>query len=213
MRILVADEDDISRLALEAVLAGHGHEVVAVADGQQAWQAVQASDAPKITILDSVSPRLCAIDICRRIRQQQTLQAIYVVLLTVRDNRAHNREALEAGADDYVSKPFDADELQVRVNVGVKVVQLRSELAQRVTQLEEARARVQHLQGLLPICSYCKSIRDDNDYWHRVEKYIGAHSDVQFTHGICPDCWKNVVAPQLEEMGIQVPEQPNLFKD
>jgi phosphoserine phosphatase RsbU/P len=213
MRILVADDDDVSRIALEALLARRGHEVVVAADGNEAWQALQAPDRPKMAILDWMMPHLDGIDVCRRLREQPALKGVYVILLTGRGSKKHCLEGLEAGANDYVTKPFDPEEFEARVSVGVKMVQLQSELAERVAQLEDASARVQHLQGLLPICSYCKSIRDDNDYWHRVEKYIGAHTEVQFTHGICPDCWNKVVAPQLEELGLQVPEIPGQIKD
>ena len=87
-----------------------------------------------------------------------------------------------------MTKPFDHGELRARVQVGARVVQLQSALADRVKELEDAIANVKQLQGLLPICSYCKKIRDDGNYWHRVESYITGHANVRFSHGICPDC-------------------------
>ena len=85
-------------------------------------------------------------------------------------------------------KPFDPGELRARVQAGVRIVQLQTGLAEKVTQLESALSKVRRLTGLLPICAYCKAIRDDSDYWHRVEEYVSEHADVQFSHGICPKC-------------------------
>ena len=98
-----------------------------------------------------------------------------------------------------MSKPFDRDELQARLRVGFRVTALQQALWDRVTDLEQALARVKMLQGLLPICSYCKSIRDDQNYWLRVEEYVGTHSEAQFSHGICPRCYESVILPQMEE--------------
>ena len=81
---------------------------------------------------------------------------------------------------------------------------MQAELAARVRELEDALARVKQLQGLLPICSYCKSIRDDKNYWHQVETYVRSHSEAEFSHGICPGCWEKVVKPQLVKQGIPI---------
>jgi uncharacterized protein YlaI len=86
------------------------------------------------------------------------------------------------------------------VGVGLQMLDLQKSLADRVAELEEALSQVKQLQGLLPICSYCKSIRDDRNYWQRVESYIGRHSGVQFSHSICPDCYDRVVQPQIDEL-------------
>jgi hypothetical protein len=80
------------------------------------------------------------------------------------------------------------------------VVELQRNLADRVRELEDALAQIKQLQGLLPICSYCKKIRDDQNYWQQIEYYIGQRSEAQFTHSICPDCYEQYVVPQLEEL-------------
>jgi response regulator RpfG family c-di-GMP phosphodiesterase len=128
----------------------------------------------------------------------------YVVLLTSRDASADIVAGLRAGADDYVTKPPHEDELLARVHVGVRVVQLQQALADRVSRLEDALSSVKQLQGLLPICSYCKRIRDDQNYWQQVESYFGAHTDVQFSHSYCPDCYDRHVKPQLDELDRQM---------
>jgi hypothetical protein len=102
-----------------------------------------------------------------------------------------------------VAKPFDQQELMSRLRVGERVVALQQAMADRVRELEDALGQVKQLKGLLPICSYCKSVRDDKNYWQRVETYITAHSDARFSHGICPDCWKGVVEPELVAAGAR----------
>ena len=104
---------------------------------------------------------------------------------------------LEGGADDYIVKPFDLKELRARIRVGVRVLNLQSRLTERLQALEQALHQVTQLQGLLPICSYCKKIRNDQNYWQQVEEYVAAHADVQFSHGICPSCFENELVPQL----------------
>jgi DNA-binding response OmpR family regulator len=199
MRILIAEDDNVSRLVLEKTLAKRGHEVTACADGAAAWEALQAADAPRLAILDWMMPGLDGVEVCRRVRAAPALAGAYLMLLTARGSKESVLEGLRAGANDYVTKPFDHDELQARVNVAGQVLRLQEELAARVRELEESLQQVKQLQGLLPICSYCKNIRDDHDYWHRLEHYISAHSGARFSHGICPDCWRDVVQPELQK--------------
>ena len=119
---------------------------------------------------------------------------MYVILLTGRDSRADLVAGLDAGADDYLVKPFDLEELRARVHVGIRVLTLQERLAARVIELQSALANVKQLSGLLPICSYCKRIRSDQDYWEQVDSYVAHHSDVKFSHGICPSCFEAVRA-------------------
>jgi phosphoserine phosphatase RsbU/P len=116
-----------------------------------------------------------------------------VLLITARNSRTDVVAGLDAGADDYLTKPFDLEELRARVHVGLRVLALQERLNERVAELEEAMANIKQLRGLLPICSYCKRVRGDGNYWEQVEQYIAHHSDAQFSHGICPTCFHNVV--------------------
>ena len=126
--------------------------------------------------------------------------ASLIIRLTARADRQDAIDGLGAGADDYVTKPFDAAELRARVSVGARVVELQVELAARIADLEEALARVDQLHGILPICSYCKKVRNDSDSWQQVEAYVSAHSAVRFSHGVCPECVKTVLQPELDEL-------------
>jgi CheY-like chemotaxis protein len=165
-----------------------GFEVLAVADGVQALQALTDTDGPKLAILDWIMPGLDGVEVCQQLRALSTAEPVYVILLTSRDAKADIVAGLAAGANDYVTKPFDRSELQARLRVGQRVVDLQHNLAARIHELEDALAQVKQLQGLLPICSYCKKVRDDKNYWQQVEAYIGERAGVQFSHGICPDC-------------------------
>ena len=198
MRILIAEDDAVSRRVLEATLVKWGFEVTTTTNGTEAWQVLVAEGAPKLAILDWMMPEIDGLEICRRIRQRPGAGPLHIILLTARGRKEDVIAGLQAGADDYVTKPFDHEELRARVQVGVRLVELQSMLADRVVELEEAIARVRQLRGLLPICSYCKKVRDDKNYWQQVEQYVSTHADVKFSHGICPDCYREVVEPQLD---------------
>ena len=200
LRVLVTDDDAVSRTVVAAILRKNGYEVELAADGVQAWAILQRPEAPPRTVREWVMPGLDGPEVCRRLRERTTPTPTYVILLTSRDAPADIVAGLRAGADDYVTKPPHEEELVARVNVGARVVALQRTLADRVSRLEEALARVKQLQGLLPICSYCKRIRDDRNYWQQVESYLGAHADVQFSHSYCPECFERHVRPQLDAL-------------
>jgi DNA-binding response OmpR family regulator len=188
VRILIADDDAVSRMILERTLCGWGHEVIAVSEGLLAWDILSQDDAPGIAILDWMMPGLEGPELCRRVRERARPLPTYLILLTARDASGDVVAGLDSGADDYVTKPFDRAELHCRVNVGLRMVALQRGLADRVRELEESLTRVKQLQKLLPICAWCKNVRDDGNYWQTVEEYITEHADVRFTHGICPAC-------------------------
>jgi sigma-B regulation protein RsbU (phosphoserine phosphatase) len=203
MKILVADDDRLTRRMLEMILTEWGYEIVLAADGNQAWDVLQGKGAPKLALLDWLMPGMNGPEVCQHLRAIPTREPTYVIMLTVKDGRKDIVTGLRGGADDYVIKPFDNDELQARLNTGVRVVELQRHLASQIRALEESLERVKQLQGLLPICAYCKSIRDGHDYWQAVETYLSSHADVCFSHGICPNCYTTQVEPQLRELRSQ----------
>ncbi len=208
LAVLVADDDPVSRTVVAAILRRGGYAVRMASDGAEAWNVLQTTKPPPLAVIDWMMPGLDGPEICRRLRTLATQTPTYVILLTSRDAPADVVAGLEAGADDYVTKPPKEDELLARVSVGVRVVKLQQALADRVRCLEEALSNIKQLQGLLPICSYCKSIRDDQNYWRRVESYLSEHSGVQFSHGFCPDCYERYVKPQLEEAEARQNDRP-----
>jgi DNA-binding response OmpR family regulator len=198
MSILIAEDDSVSRRLLEEVLRRWGHAVEVVTDGTAAWEALSRPVPPRLAVLDWVMPGVDGLTLCRRVRALERPDPTYLILLTARSESADVVAGLDAGADDYLTKPFRTEELRARVGVGLRVAVLQRSLAERVVDLESALARMRQLQGLLPICSYCKSIRTDGDYWQRVEEYLAAHTEARFTHGVCPTCLKTILA----EMGL-----------
>ena len=190
IRVLIADDDPVTQLLLETDLRCWGYEPVIAFDGTQALALLQRDDAPSIAILDWMMPGLTGPEVCRKVRQLSPGASRYLVLLTSLDDPASVAEGLTAGADDYLAKPFDHRELKARIQVGERVMRLEQERRERILELEAALERVRVLQGLLPMCAWCRRVRgdEDGDYWQKLEQYIDAHTDVQFSHGICPEC-------------------------
>lgn len=200
MRILIAEDDSASRRVLEITLKNWNYDVVVTENGDDALEILKGADAPPLAILDVMMPGLDGLEICRRVRQISTRNPPYILLMTAKDRKEDVISGIDAGADDYLIKPFNRQELRARLQVGFKTVGLQRQLAERIIQLENAVTQISQLQGILPICSYCKNIRDDKNYWQHVESYISRHSEAKFSHGICPDCYERVVQPQLDNL-------------
>ncbi|NUM35366.1 MAG: response regulator transcription factor [Candidatus Brocadiae bacterium] len=190
MHILIADDEITSRVMINSLLRRQGHTVVEAYNGLEAWEIMQQKDHPKLVILDWVMPEMDGIAVCQNIRSMKTDEPPYVIMLTAQDSKDDIVRGLAVGANDYIGKPYEPKELQARVSVGVYTLELQSKLAKKVRELEEALEHIKILQGILPICSFCKRIRNDHNYWEQVEEYIIKHSSVTFSHGVCPDCLK-----------------------
>ncbi len=198
MKVLIADDDAVTRHLLENTLTSWEYEVCTAANGAEALAVLESDLHPEIALMDWQMPERDGPDVCRLVRAKSQALPVYIILLTSVGGSQNIIQGLQAGADDYITKPFDRDELRARLEVGRRIVELQLSLAGRVKQLEDALARVKQLQGLLPICSYCKKIRNDSNYWQQVEGFIRDHSEAKFTHGICPDCFEKIVRPELE---------------
>ena len=165
MRVLIAEDDRAVNLWLNRMLATAGYEVIATHNGTEAYELLLEEDGPCLAVIDWMMPGMSGLEVCRSLRRRAGERPLYVILLTAKASREDIVEGLLAGADDYITKPFDSAELWARVRVGDRVVSLQSHLAQRAKELGEALGQVRRLQGILPICSYCKKIRDDRDSW------------------------------------------------
>jgi DNA-binding response OmpR family regulator len=202
LQALVADDDAVTRTVVSRPLEQWGFQVTAVADGAAAWRYLERAEGPTLAVLDWMMPHLSGPDVCRQLRAMRPTSNIYAMLLTSLEGRRDMVAGLEAGADDYIVKPCELDELRARVQVGRRMLRLQQRLAEQVTELQAALVNVKRLHGLLPICSYCKRIRGDNQYWQQVEAYIAEHTDAQFSHGICPPCFDNITR-QLDSASVR----------
>lgn len=194
MSVLVADDDAVSRRVLERALARSGYEVRAVGEGREARDTLTGEAPPRLAILDWEMPGLTGIEVCRAVRALAMPVSTYLIVLTSKSHSDDVLTTFEAGADDYIIKPFEVGELRARVSVGARVINLQQGLADRVSELEQALAHVQQLQGLVPICAWCRQVRNDENYWVGVEECLSERSGLQFSHAICPPCRTKVSA-------------------
>jgi DNA-binding response OmpR family regulator len=188
MKILLADDDAPSSFILQSLLASWGYEVRTAADGDEAWKILCEPDHPQLLLLDWMMPGIEGPEIVRRLRQRSAETPYYSIIITSRSNSDSVALALNCGADDFIAKPFDNNELRARVSVGYRTNSLQRALAEHIRDLSQALSRVRQLEGIIPICTYCKKIRDDKNSWQQLEKYITEHSEALFSHGACPEC-------------------------
>ena len=194
MKILAIDDDPVAQLVLESALKSLGHEVVLAADGEAAW-AVLTDRAVRMVVCDWWLPRLNGLELCRRLRARGA-EYVYFVLLTNQSASTENLDlAFAAGVDDFFTKPVQLRELKLRLHVAARILDFTSEL--------------HRLEALLPICGYCKKVRDDKEYWQEIETYLTQRTGARFSHGICPDCYDRIMVPQLKKLGIVPPPQLN----
>jgi DNA-binding response OmpR family regulator len=174
MKILIAEDDDSLRDVIKLIVANLGHEAVAMSDGAQAWEEF-GRRKPSVIISDWVMPELDGLELCRKVRKGFDGAYTYFILLTGKmSNRENYLKAMEAGVDDFMTKPLDEETLRIRLRVAERILGLTS--------------RIGALESFLPICVYCKRIRQDDGRYEQLESYLAKRSEVKFSHGICPSC-------------------------
>ena len=187
MKILIAEDDHISRRILQTILTKQGNEVTAAEDGLKALEALQ-KETPDILITDWMMPDLDGLQLSRQVRELDLPSYVYIILLTALTDKQRIIEGLDAGADDYITKPYDKTELIARVRAGERVIRLERTLREKNAELSDALLQVKQLKGIVPICMHCKKIRNDENYWQQVEEYVAEHTEADFSHSICPEC-------------------------
>jgi DNA-binding response OmpR family regulator len=185
MKIVVVEDDPVCQLILATRLKKLGHEAIVTHDGEEGWRAV-IEDQPRLVITDWMMPKLNGLDLCRKIRALDQEKYTYIIILTALTGKKNFLEGIDAGADDFLNKPVDIDELTARLRVAERILALQTEVKQ--------------LEGLLPICAYCKKIRDEQNTWQRIEGYISRRTEATFSHGVCPECHEQHVKPELERL-------------
>ncbi len=186
MKVLAVEDEPSALAILTRALARLGHDVLTATDGEAALD-VLAADPVRVVVSDWMMPGLDGLELCRRVRSRAGSDYVYFILLTAQTPSEENqRAAIEAGVDDFLQKPLQPQEMWMRLRVAERIVGFATQVRQ--------------LEAFLPICGYCKKIRDDGNYWQQIESYINARTGTDFSHSICPDCYTSVVAPQLEQL-------------
>lgn len=199
-RILVIDDDIGLRKTLLAILAAKGYETFVAGDGAEGLALLEGTPV-NLVLTDLGLPDISGIDILGKVKT--LYPATQVIILTGSATFDSAVEATNLGAFSYLLKPYDIDQLLLQIQRAIEKQQAEEELRRsrqmledKVAELEATLSRVKQLEGILPICMYCKKIRDDADQWQQMEEYISRHSEANFSHGICPDCFKN----QMDEL-------------
>jgi phosphoserine phosphatase RsbU/P len=185
IKVMVVEDDLVSRRILETSLEKSGYEVVLASDGQQAWKLFDQNPV-RLIVSDWMMPELDGLALCKKIRERPQTDYSYFILLTARSGKENYHLAMESGIDDFLSKPLDREELSIRMHVAERILGYT--------------ARIMQLETLLPICSYCKNIRDESDSWRPVEEYINRQTHAELSHGICPSCYETRMKPMIEEL-------------
>ncbi len=194
-RILLVDDELINIQVLSSALKDD-YEIIQAQNGFDAIRLIK-EQKPGLVILDVMMPGLSGYDVCSSIKADPSFKDIPVIFLTALDTREGAHQGLEAGGIDYLTKPVDLDLLRLRVKNHIEskerndlLREQRDLLIKQKEELEAALARIKRLEGTIPICAYCKKIRDDQQSWKQLETYISEHSEALFSHGICPDCYE-----------------------
>ena len=195
MKVLAVEDDEVGRTVLRQALRNLGYDVVEAVDGEDAWTQLLKGEPIRIVVSDWMMPSLDGLELCRRIRARTRQDYAYFILVTARDASTQNqRIATDAGVDDFLTKPIDVQELWMRLHVAERILRYTT--------------RVRQLEQLLPICSYCKKVRDDHNYWQQIENYIKERTGSEFSHSVCPDCYQRIVLPDIQNALQGVPKAP-----
>lgn len=190
MKVLAVEDDTTSRKILVHALQKLGHEILEAGHGEEALRLLDDAEPPRVVVSDWTMPHMDGLRLVREIRARVNTEYTYFILLTAHSaDEVNQREATEAGVDDFLTKPIDLTELWMRLRVAERILRFTTQVRQ--------------LEAFLPICSYCKKVRDDGNYWQQIETYINARTGSEFSHSVCPDCYTRVIAPELQKLKEQ----------
>jgi sigma-B regulation protein RsbU (phosphoserine phosphatase) len=190
MKLLIAEDDPVSVKILQITLEHYGHQVVIADSGDTAWEQFD-KDPVRVVVSDWMMPGMDGLQLCEKIRARPKSDYTYFILLTaINTSRDNIRQAMDAGVDDFLKKPLDREAIMMRLRVAERIL--------------EFTTQIRALKELLPICMYCKRIRDDQDYWQQVESYIHTNTGTNFSHGICPECFSKQLKQLPPRTGMTV---------
>lgn len=194
MKILIAEDNDVTRQLLEEQMIRLGHDVRAVANGKLAVASI-VEQRPHVLVTDWVMPELDGLELCRWVREDQDSEYLFVLMLTsIHTAKDDYHTAMEAGVDDFLVRPCQPRDLVARLRVAER--------------LQKYACENRQLKRLIPICMYCRKVRDDRDYWQELESFIQAESEAVLSHGICPSCYESVALPEVNRLRRQTQKEP-----
>jgi sigma-B regulation protein RsbU (phosphoserine phosphatase) len=193
MKILVVEDDRVAATVLTTALRSLGHEPWLATDGNKGWLYFE-TEPTRVVISDWMMPGMDGLELCRRIRGHGGEYTYLIMLSSMGTGGGNLDQAMEAGVDDFLTKPVNQSELKARLHVASRILNYSTQVRQ--------------LQEIIPMCGYCKKMRDDQNYWSQVEEYLGKQTGTSFSHGVCPDCYDRVLVPQMRDMGLKAPPYP-----
>jgi DNA-binding response OmpR family regulator len=194
-KILAADDDPDILEINSTVLRNAGYDVYEAATGEECLEQIRQHH-PDLVLLDVILPDMTGIEVCRKIKTDPEFQGPFVILLSgIQVSSDSQAEGLCVGADGYLVKPLSRKEFVARIQAMERIkraeerlIETQKEQAVIINELRRAMDEIKTLRGLIPICAWCKRIRDDEGYWDQLEVYLSKHSEAVFSHGLCPDC-------------------------
>lgn len=185
--ILAVDDESTNRYLLEYVLSENGYEVAFAVDGVEGL-AKSREIHPDLILLDIRMPKMNGYEVCTQLQKDDSTRDIPIIFITSVTNSDDIVKGLNAGAVDYIRKPFVPKELLARVEIHLELKTLLDNQKRLINKLKQQVEENKRLRSLVPICFHCKKVRDDKGFWENVDSYISVHSNIDFSHGICPEC-------------------------
>jgi len=199
-KVLVVDDNPANIDVMVRMLEPEGYNLAIATHGEKAMK-VADHFLPDLILLDVIMPGMDGFEICRLLKKNSVTQEIPIIFVTAKRENEAIVKGFESGGQDYISKPFNREEVLSRVRTHLRLRMLMKKQDRLIADLTQALDRVRQLSGLLPICSSCKKIRDDGGDWHQLETYIKNHSEAVFSHGICPDCISELYPGLMDKIG------------
>lgn len=198
MLILIVDDTVTNVDLLTLVLKKQNYKILVADSGKRALEQVRVLP-PDLILLDIMMPGMDGFETCRRLKADQNFATIPVIFITALDEMRDKLKGFQVGGADFITKPFQAEEVLARVKAHLTIQKLYKDLAAKNQKLKRALEEVKELQGIVPICSMCKNIRDDSGYWQRVETFVSERMGTKFSHSYCPTCLKKEME-QLDKL-------------
>lgn len=209
--IMIVDDIIQNVKLLMEVLSREGFQVRTANRGELALRSIRAKK-PELVLLDIMMDGMDGYEVCRQLKADSKTAQIPIIFISAFGEETQKVKGFEAGGVDYVTKPFSPEEVLSRVKTHIALRRAQEELETRATELEKALTQVKKLSGLLPICCSCKKIRDDSGYWQQIEDYISNHAEVDFSHGICPNCLRDLYPEYADNVLSRLEQEQKIRK-